>query len=407
MEFDLAPWLNMVLRWLHIIAGISWIGTSFYFIWLDNQLRRRPDMKEGLAGEVWSVHGGGFYHKQKYTVAPDEMPDTLHWFKWESYFTWITGFLLLCVMYYYGAELFLIDSDKADLSTVQAIQIGLACLAGGWVVYDLLCRSPMGREGGLFAITLFILMTVATWGLTQIFSDRGAFIHIGAIIGTIMTGNVFLVIIPNQKKVVASMLAGEKPDPALGLQAKQRSLHNNYLTLPVLLIMISNHYPMLFGNPYNWLVLAGLAGASVLIRHFLNRRNLGDLRPQLAFAAGGLFVIVVLFAMDAQQRENKALAEAAPVPFHEVRQIVAMHCLACHADVPTHPDYTVAPGGVSLSRPEQIRQYAAQIFDQAVASDIMPLGNDTTMSEEERNRLGAWIQQGADIAAGTEATRRR
>ena len=248
------------MRWLHVVTGVAWIGASFYFNWLDGNIRKVADGNPRVAGELWAVHGGGFYHNQKYLVAPEQLPPHLHWFKYEAYFTWISGFLLLAVIYYAGADLFLIDDSKLALAPWQAIGISLAFLAGGWLVYDGLCRSPLGAaRHPVFGGVWFAILTAAAYALTRIFSDRAAFLHVGAIIGTAMVGNVFFIIIPNQKKVVASMLAGEKPQAWLGLQAKQRSLHNNYMTLPVILAMISNPFPMLFRQPeVNWLVLAAL-----------------------------------------------------------------------------------------------------------------------------------------------------
>jgi uncharacterized membrane protein len=279
MLADLLPWLELALRWLHVITGIAWIGASFYFVWLDGNIRKSDGGNPLVAGELWAVHGGGFYHNQKYLVAPETLPPHLHWFKYEAYFTWISGFLLLAVIYYLGADIFLIDKAKLALNGPEAIAISLAFLAGGWIVYDGLCRSPLGQNGSVFGVIWFAVLVAAAYALTHIFSDRAAFLHVGAIVGTAMVANVFFVIIPNQKKVVASMLAREPVDPRLGLQAKQRSLHNNYMTLPVLLIMISNHYPMLYGSRINWLVLAGLSISGIMIRHVFNLRHKGELRP--------------------------------------------------------------------------------------------------------------------------------
>ena len=290
MDLDIVSWLNLAIRWAHVIVGISWIGTSFYFVWLDNNLRPGPNMKEGVHGELWSVHGGGFYHNQKYLVAPTELPEELHWFKWEAYFTWITGFLLLCLVYYYGANLFLIDKSKADLEQWQAIAIGLSVLAGGWVIYDSMCRSGMGNDNKIFGFMWAGIMLGIAIGLSTVFSGRGMFIHVGAVLGTVMAANVFMVIIPNQRKVVAALKAGEMPDPSLGAAAKQRSLHNNYMTLPVVFIMISNHYPMTFGNQYGWAVLAGLSLSGWYFRHFLNRRNIGKVEYHLAALGVAAFI---------------------------------------------------------------------------------------------------------------------
>src|SRR5205085_7481201 len=254
MHVDWSEWLNLALRWLHLITGIAWIGSSFYFVWLDNHLQKPAS--GDASGEVWSVHGGGFYHKQKYQVAPAAMPEDLHWFKYEAYFTWISGFSLLVLIYYFGAQSYLIDPTRAQLSTGAGIAIGLSALVLGWLVYDLLCRSPLGQNNVLLGIFWFVCLLFAAHLLNSLFNPRAAYIHVGAMIGTAMVANVFLVIIPNQKKVVADLIAGRTPDPKLGAQAKQRSLHNNYMTLPVLFIMISNHYPMTYGAERPWLVMA-------------------------------------------------------------------------------------------------------------------------------------------------------
>jgi len=402
MDVDLVPWLNLALRWLHLVAGIAWIGSSFYFIWLDNSLKPPADGKKGVGGELWAVHGGGFYHKQKYVVAPDNLPEELHWFKWEAYFTWISGFLLLAVMYYYGAELYLIDSSKLALSRPAAIAAGLGFLAGGWLVYDGLCKSPIGANTSLFAAVWFAALTASAYALTQIFSDRGAFIHVGAMIGTVMAANVFMIIIPNQTKAVAAMKKGAAPDPALGKQAKQRSLHNNYMTLPVLFIMISNHYPMVFGHHLNWLLLAGLSLIGCLLRHYFNRKHVGDTRPGLiGWAAAASVVLLVVASLEPPARDGRATAEAAfnlDPEFVAVQYIIDAHCVSCHAAEPAHELFDAPPGGVMLTRPEDIRRYASQIYAQAVASDIMPLANETNMTEAERRTLGAWIDAGAVVS---------
>ncbi len=396
MELDIASWLNMAIRWLHVITGIAWIGSSFYFVWLDNNLEDPKEPKKGMSGELWSVHGGGFYHKQKYAVAPEQMPDNLHWFKWEAYFTWMSGFALLAVIYYYGAELFLIDNSKMVLSQWQAIGISLASIVGGWVVYDGLCRSPIGQNNKLLGIIWFSLLTAAAYGLTQVFSDRAAYLHVGVIVGSAMAFNVFMVIIPNQKKVVASLLAGEEPDPRLGQIGKQRSLHNNYMTLPVLLMMVSNHYPMTFSNPYNWVILAGLGLVGVTIRHFFNLRHKGISKPILPISASVMFVGIMFFAatMEARERVDTAGVSSS---FSQVQAIINKHCVSCHAAVPTHELFDEAQGGVKLDEPKLISQFGPRIMEQAVKSDIMPLGNETGMTDEERAILGALIENGMKV----------
>ncbi len=391
MWLDFLSWVELAFRWMHVIAGISWIGTSFYFVWLDNSLRKAKGMPPGVAGELWAVHGGGFYHKQKYAVAPEHMPEDLHWFKWEAYFTWISGFLLLATIYYIGADIFLIDRAKVALAAPQAIALSLAFLVGGWVVYDGLCRSPVGKNAGLFATIWFAALVGATYALTRIFSDRAAILHVGAIIGTVMAANVFMIIIPNQRKVTADMIAGRAPDPRLGQQAKQRSLHNNYMTLPVVVTMISGHYPILFGSSVNWLLLAGLALAGVLVRHFFNRKNQGVTNYLWIGAAAAVFFGVVVVAHDA----NPAIATTGAVRFSEIRTIVYRHCIACHSAHPTHAGIAAPPKGLDFTQGGVLHQHAVQIQQQAVATQTMPLGNETGMTAEERAKLGQWIAAGA------------
>jgi uncharacterized membrane protein len=392
----LSEWLNLLLRWAHIMLGIGWIGASFFFIWLDQSLRRRPGQAEGIAGESWMVHGGGFYKVDKFTVAPEALPKELHWFKHEAYFTFITGFLLLVVIYYFGAEAYLIDRGKIDLAPWQAIAISVGSLAIGWLVYDHLCKSPLGSKTVPLAIAVFLLIAAATFLYDAVFSDRAAFLHIGAFIGTIMAVSVFGVIIPNQKKVVADLMAGRKPDKALGLQAKQRSLHNNYLTLPVVFMMVSNHYPTVFSHPYAPMIALGIVIAGALVRHFFNEMDAGDLRWTGKAAIPAATVLVLgLVAVTGYRPDIGGSDEE--VEFAEVQGIVDRHCVACHAQAPTHESFEAAPKGVMLETPEQLKRYAVQINRQAVFSDIMPLGNETEMTEEERHMLGAWIAQGAKV----------
>jgi len=278
MEAYFVEWLNILARWVHFVTGIAWIGSSFYFIWLDNHLEAPQDKSDddkGVGGELWSVHGGGFYHSQKYRVAPEVLPETLHWFKWEAYTTWISGMFLLALVYWYGAEIYLIDSAVADLSPTVAVGIAAAILAGGWLIYDLMCKSPLGRNDNLFAIVLFLMTAVLAWGLCQLFSGRGAYIHFGAVLGTIMVANVFFVIIPGQRRMVDAFARDEAPDPADGIRAKQRSVHNTYFTLPVLFVMTSNHYALTYGHEYNWLILIGITLAGALIRIYFVARHKG------------------------------------------------------------------------------------------------------------------------------------
>lgn len=395
MEYDLTTWLNLALRWLHVIAGVAWIGASFYFVWLDNNLRPPKPVegapeKEGVKGELWAVHGGGFYHSQKYMVAPAHMPGHLHWFKWEAYTTWLSGFALLIVLYYWGASVYLIDPAKHAFSQAGAIATGLAFIFGGLLVYEGLCRSPLGQRPRLFGLAWFLALTGATWALTRLFSDRGAFIHVGAIIGTAMVGNVFLVIIPNQRKIVADMLAGRPVDPRLGAMGKQRSVHNNYMTLPVIFIMISNHYPVVTGHPLAWLLLAMISLGGVSIRHFFNLRHHQIIRPEFLFVGA-----MLVFGVSLVASQKTATETMADVPFPVAQAIVDKHCVACHAAVPTHKGFSAPPNGAAFDTPAGMARYAPRIKERAVDSASMPLGNETHMTDEERAQLGAWIKAGA------------
>jgi uncharacterized membrane protein len=394
---DWGAWANLAIRWLHLTAGIAWIGSSFYFMWLDSHLKPPANpppntASGGVAGELWSVHSGGFYHQMKFMVAPQGMPDELHWFKWEAYTTWISGMLLLALIFYLGAEVNLIDASKLALNVWQAIGIGIGSLLAGWLVYDALCRSPLGQNLRLFGVLWFLVLTAAAWGLTRIFSDLGAVMHVGAIIGTVMVANVFLIIIPNQRRVVAQVLAGQAPDPALGKQAKQRSVHNNYMTLPVLFIMLSNHYPMIVSAPLNWLWLAGLGIVGWTIRHFFNLKNAGQIRYDVLLLGALAFVTVAVL-----NETSKPLPPAAvPVPpVAEVRAIIDRHCVMCHAARPTHKGIPSAPLGAMYDTDAGLQKYAAKIYDRAVASHAMPLNNETHMTDAERASLGAWIKAGA------------
>jgi uncharacterized membrane protein len=392
MGYDLPTWLNLALRWLHLTAGIAWIGASFYFIWLDNSLTPPATPRDGVKGELWAVHGGGFYHSQKYLNAPPHLPDHLHWFKWEAYTTWISGFLLLCVIYYWAAPVYLIDRSKVDFSQAQAIVVGLGFIFGGLAVYEGLCRSPLGARPRLFGLTWFAVLTAAAYALTHIFSDRGAFMHLGAIVGTAMVANVFLVIIPNQAKIVEAMRAGRQVDPRLGAMGKQRSVHNNYMTLPVLFIMISNHYPIVTGHPLAWLLLAMLSAAGVSIRHFFNLKHVGIVRHDFLFYG---FMLAFAASIVATEVRPAAAPGQGPVAFSTVNVLVQKHCVTCHSLIPTHRGFTAPPANLVLDTPEHIAQAAPRIYERAVASTSMPLGNETGMTATERAQLGAWIKAGA------------
>jgi uncharacterized membrane protein len=403
-------WTHLVVRWIHLITGIAWIGASFYFIHLDASLRRSGGLPAGVAGEAWQVHGGGFYRMQKYLVAPPELPKDLTWFKYEAYSTWLSGFVLLGLIYYLSADLFLIDPAVMDLPVWAAILISVASLALGWVLYDRLCRSRLGENTARLCALGFVFLVAASWGYTQVFSGRGAYIHAGSLIGTIMVANVFFVIIPNQKIVVADLVAGRTPDPALGQQAGQRSLHNNYLTLPVLFLMISNHYPLAFGTRWNWLIVAVVIIVGAVIRHFYNMRHAGRPNPwwTWAIATAGMALVVWLSAAGPVEEDLAAVGSRAsgsgtdasepaarPVDFVEVENIVLSRCSMCHAAEPFWEGILAPPKGIRLDTPEMIRAHARQIQLQATLSHAMPPGNITELSAEERRVLAAWIAAGA------------
>lgn len=397
MIFDWAEWLNLAIRWLHVTAGIAWIGASFYFIWLDAHLV--PPTKGEASGELWAVHGGGFYHNQKYQVAPAHMPDDLHWFKWEAYWTWISGFSLLVLVYYVGAQSFLIDPAKPLLSVHQAIAVGIGSLAISWLVYDGLCRSPLAKNDRLLGIVWFGCLVGAAAGLDQVFASRAAYLHVGAMIGTAMVGNVFFVIIPNQRKVVADLLAGRQPDPALGKTAKQRSLHNNYMTLPVLFIMISHHYPMTYGAQRPWLVLALLGATGVAVRHVFNLRHRGrNTEPTMALAVLLAFISVTYVTVEkggaAQVAGDSAAASGPVVHWADVQPLFSRHCSGCHSLHPVNPAFTAPPLGIILDSYEHVSALAPRIRGVAVDAQIMPLGNTTHMTPAERAKIGQWIAQG-------------
>jgi uncharacterized membrane protein len=387
-------WMNMLVRWLHVITGIAWIGASFYFVWLDNSLRPPAPgsdlAQKGVAGELWAVHGGGFYNPQKYLVAPAALPAELHWFKWEAYSTWLSGFALLVIVYWLNAQAMMVDRSVADLTSGQAIGLGLGCLVAGWVVYDLLCRSPLGKRDLPFGVVIFALLVGAAWVLTHFLSGRAAYIHVGAMIGTIMVANVAMVIIPGQRRMVEAMRAGGKPDPVYGIRGKQRSVHNNYFTLPVLFIMISNHFAMTYRHPHAWAVLTTIMAAGVFIRHFFNLRHKG--RVEWIYPAIGVALLLGLAILLAPPRPG---ASAGTVPFARVETILRERCVSCHAAHPTQPGFASAPAGVMLDDAHGIAQNAPRIYQQAVQLKAMPLANMTNMTEAERAELGAWFEAGA------------
>lgn len=396
MSAHLEQWLGLVLRWAHVITGVAWIGTSFYFNWLNARIAAPETPEPGVGGELWSVHGGGFYRVVKYTVAPTRLPRTLHWFKREAYATWWSGASLLVLLYYVGAREYLIDPAVSSIGPGAAVALGIAVLVLPWTVYDLLCRSPLGSRPRVLAAVGFALVTALAWGLSHVFSARAAYLHVGAALGTIMAANVFRVIIPAQRDMVAALSAGRAPDAARGRQGALRSLHNNYLTLPVLFVMVSNHSPATYGNPWGWAILAMLFVIGVLVRHWFNLRNAGRRNAWLLPAAvAGLAALAVGTAP--RRTGGTASVGADPVSFAEVRVVVARRCAPCHSSAPTYPGVAAAPAGVMLDTPEQIRARAPRIAERAVTQQTMPLGNVTGITAEERALLGRWVRLGAPL----------
>lgn len=388
MDPHITEWLNLAVRWVHMITGIAWIGASFYFVWLENHLDR-SNPREGLSGDLWAIHGGGIYHLEKYKLAPPKMPEQLHWFKWEAYATFLSGFILLAVVYYLNAQLYLV-APGSGLSSAAAIGISIGSLVAGWFIYTALCDSPLGKNPALLGLVLFVLLIAAAWGFTQVFSGRAAFIHIGAIIGSIMVGNVFFIIMPAQTDLVGAINAGREPDPALPAKGLLRSRHNNYFTLPVLFIMISNHFPSTYGFEYNWVILAGLAVLSVLVRHYFNTRHQSQ-KFIWTIPAAALGMIALAFVTAPKSVEKSDTR----VSFTQVKQIIDERCTVCHSTTPTFAGFTAAPLGVVMDDAHQIQTLAPRIQAQAITTQAMPLGNITQMTQQERDLLGTWIAQGA------------
>ena len=384
---------SLLLRWLHLIVGIAWIGASFYFVWLDNSLKPPTDPKlkeDGVGGELWAMHGGGFYNPQKYTNTPKHLPADLHFFFWPSYTTWITGFLLLSVMYYFQAATYMVDPSVSSITPGQSVALGIGTLVLGWIVYDQLARLLIERSQLLFAVLYVAFVTFVSWGLCQLISGRAAYIHVGAMIATTMSANVFFWIIPAQRRQVAAMKAGSEVPAIWGKRAKQRSYHNNYLTLPVLFSMISNHYASTYSHAWNWLVLVLIMLGSVLIRHFFNLRHKGVQRWE--FPIAGMAIILAVLVWIAPRHVQVDAGKPAPT-LAQIQPIIMARCAGCHAE---QPDIMpVAQLGVMLDTPERTRQYAQRIYERTVQLKTMPLANMTQMTDEERELVGAWYLGGA------------
>ena len=399
MEAHLFEWFNLALRWVHVIVGIAWIGASFYFVWLENNLDRQVKNQD-IAGELWAIHGGGIYHLQKYNLAPATMPEHLHWFKWEAYSSWITGVLLLSTVYYLNAATYLL-LPGSSISPMLGVAIGLGSLLMGWWVYDLLCKSPLKHQPLLLGVVLMLFLVGLSWGFSQFMTGRAAYLHVGAVIGTMMVGNVFFIIMPAQRNLVGAIEAGTEPDPALPKNGLLRSRHNNYLTLPVIFIMVSGHFPSTYGHEWNWAILLGLSIISVAVRHYFNTRH-NSQRFVWALPAAVLALLVMAYVTapsypSAKTSSASSAAAETSVSALQTQAIVAKHCVSCHSATPSHVAFSAAPGGVMFDSIEAIKRYKDQIYLQTVANHIMPLGNSTGMTQDERDQLGRWIADGANI----------
>ncbi len=392
-------WLAFAVRWLHVITGIAWIGSSFYFVALDLGLKKVPHLPPGAYGEEWQVHGGGFYHIQKYLVAPERMPDHLVWFKWESYVTWLSGFAMLCIVYYAGANLFLIDRGVADLPVWGAIVISLLSLSIGWLFYDNLCKSRLANNPTLLMVLLFCILVAMAWGYTHIFSGRASLLHLGAFTATIMTANVFFVIMPNQRIVVADLKAGRTPDPKYGRIAKLRSTHNNYLTLPVLFLMLSNHYPLAFATEWNWLIASLVFLMGVTIRHYFNTMHATGKGPNWTWAATAILFVIIMWLSSSPMSQRPELAMsptdqkfAAAPGFTEVTDVIRGRCGMCHTAEPFWPGVHRAPKDVIFETDQEIAAHAREIYLQAGRSHAMPPGNVSEIEPAERKQIVDWYR---------------
>lgn len=401
MSGIITEWLNLLIRWFHIIVAIGWIGTSFFFIWLDAHLTPRRNPSRGSVGEIWLFHSGGFYQVEKKLVVPTDVLPQLHWFKWEAYLTWISGVLLLIVVYYLGGGVFLLDPGEAAVGLPAGVLIGLGTLLLGWLVYDALWRSPLGENPPLAALISFLLLAAVAYGLSRVFSGRAAYMHVGALLGTIMAANVWRVIQPAQRQMYRMNLSGGEPDVALSRQAKLRSTHNNYMTLPVVFVMVSNHFPSTYANAYNWIILLVLFLAGAGVRHYLNVHDRDRLAASwvLALSAAAVIGLIAFTALPAYERATAAAAAAGAgrVAFAAVRPIIVERCVSCHSAKPTDDVVTEAPNGVTFDTPAQIKGFVDKIDQRVVETDTMPLGNKTGMTEAERAVIGRWIAEGAPL----------
>ena len=391
-ESHFLEWLNLTVRLIHITFGIAWIGASFYFVFLENALNRTKDVRDELAGNLWAVHGGGFYHVEKYKLAPKEIPKHLHWFKYEAYFTWLSGFCLLAIVYYFNASSYMIDPEVMDLKPMTAIAISIGSLIVGWIIYDFICKK-LSKNQWVFTISITLLLVFFAWFYAQVFSGRAAFIHFGALLGTFMAANVFFVIIPGQKRMVAAAKKGLMPNPEDGKAAQVRSYTNNYFTLPVLFVMISNHFPSTFGNTHQWLILLGITLGTVGVKHYLNLREKGELAVWV-FPISVVLLLAIAFITAPEMPKYEDCKES--VSFEQVNAIITTRCIECHSATPTDNVWKVAPNGLKYDTPEQIYNLRDKIFQRVVVSKNMPFNNNQTgMTQEERDMINCWISQGA------------
>ena len=400
MDSYIFAWLNLVVRWIHVITGIAWIGASFFFNWLDSQITPPENHEPKVEGELWMIHSGGFYQLEKTMISPSEIPRVLHWFKWEAYSTWISGIFLLGIVYYTGSGVYLIDSQIADLSYGMAVCISLGTILAAWLVYDFLWASSLGEKGWLPVIFSFVLLFGIIWWFHQWFGSRAAYIHVGAVMGTLMVGNVWRRIIPSQTKLVEAVKAGETPEESLGIKAKQRSLHNNYMTLPVVFIMISNHFPNTFAHQMNWLILIAIIVIGATVRHFFNLKNKGHLNIWiLPVAMAAIFALIFATkpADSIMNSPDTVTFGTEHIPFALVRTILDQRCLSCHSTTPTDEVFKTAPKGIVFDDNKGVKAQANLIKIQAVTTMAMPLGNKTGITPEERIILGRWIEEGASI----------
>ncbi len=402
IEIILLEWLEFAVRWVHIITAIAWIGSSFYFIALDLGLKKNSSLPYGVTGEEWQVHGGGFYNIQKYSIAPPNLPQDLIWFKWESYSTWLSGFFLLAIVYYGGADLYLIDTEIADINNFQAILISLGSILFGWIIYNTACKSPLGNNSNLLLLLLFFFLLFLSLFYTSIFSGRAAFLHLGAITATLMTANVFFIIIPNQKIVVSDLKAGRKPDPKFGIIAKQRSTHNNYLTLPVIFFMLSSHYPLAFASELNWAIAPLVFLLGVSIRHYFNTYH--ATKKKLYWTWIITFIIfAVIIGLSSYKKNSLVLSENVDDLEriynleitdlnNEVHDIISARCTMCHAREPLWDGFLHPPKGFVVENKEDIKRYARQVYVQSAISKAMPPNNISYMEDIERFTIQYWYE---------------